>query len=382
MVEVESILRINPLYRCFIATGGIGTGKFFELRGNHTLGREESRPGHFLDRKDYCKLHIVSHYVGVLMGNKIEVFPVGMVGDDEDGRKLLEEMRSAGLRLDFIRKVTGKPTLFSFCFIYPDGSGGNMTTDDSASSLVSPYYIKEVEGLFEKHRGEGIACALPEVPVEARFELLKLGRKYEFFNVASFTSDEIRWVIDSNVLKYVDLLSINSDEARILVDQTTVKSEGILENTGVSAGFVSSGISGSGKNKIKTGGVLSENYEKIFELAVEFLRDYYPDVLLTVTCGKEGSWSWDRVRIQHLSPPEVSVKGTSGAGDAFLAGVICGLFAGFPLHEAHHLGNALSAMAVTSPHTINFDITPASFIGFLKENNVKLPDSLYKKLFI
>jgi len=39
-------------------------------------------------------------------------------------------------------------------------------------------------------------------------------------------------------------------------------------------------------------------------------------------------------------------------------------------------------MAVTSPHTINFDITPASFIGFLKENNVKLPDSLYKKLFI
>ena len=41
---------------------------FFALDGNHTLGREESRSGHFLDRRDYCKLHIVSHYVCRLLG--------------------------------------------------------------------------------------------------------------------------------------------------------------------------------------------------------------------------------------------------------------------------------------------------------------------------
>jgi hypothetical protein len=46
-------------FHTLIGTGGIGTGSFFQLRGDHTLGREESRGGRFLDRRDYCKLHIV-----------------------------------------------------------------------------------------------------------------------------------------------------------------------------------------------------------------------------------------------------------------------------------------------------------------------------------
>jgi hypothetical protein len=50
-------------FRCLIGTGGVGSGSFFELEGNHTLGREESRAGRFLDRQDYCKLHIITHYV-------------------------------------------------------------------------------------------------------------------------------------------------------------------------------------------------------------------------------------------------------------------------------------------------------------------------------
>ena len=49
-----------------IGTGGVGSGSFFALDGNQTLGREESRGGRFLDCQDYCKLHIISHYVKVL----------------------------------------------------------------------------------------------------------------------------------------------------------------------------------------------------------------------------------------------------------------------------------------------------------------------------
>ena len=50
-------------YKAMIGAGGIGSGMFFKLNGDHTLGREESRSGYFLDQKDYCKLHIISHYV-------------------------------------------------------------------------------------------------------------------------------------------------------------------------------------------------------------------------------------------------------------------------------------------------------------------------------
>ena len=38
-------------YHAMIGTGGIGTGMFFVLNDNPTLGREESRSGHF--REDF-----------------------------------------------------------------------------------------------------------------------------------------------------------------------------------------------------------------------------------------------------------------------------------------------------------------------------------------
>jgi len=54
-----------------IGTGGIGAGKFFVLNGNHTLGREESRNGHFLDIHDYCKQHIILYYIRKLLGKRL-----------------------------------------------------------------------------------------------------------------------------------------------------------------------------------------------------------------------------------------------------------------------------------------------------------------------
>lgn len=67
-------------YDIMIGTGGIGSGSFFLLNGDHTLGREESRSGRFLDKDDYCKLHIIAHYVKALLGPGFNVVPVGKVG--------------------------------------------------------------------------------------------------------------------------------------------------------------------------------------------------------------------------------------------------------------------------------------------------------------
>ena len=83
--------RLHPLridrsrfrYRAMIGVGGIGSGTFFALTGNATLGREESRGGRFLDRRDYCKLHIICHYVRALLGPEFPTIPIGKVGDDE-----------------------------------------------------------------------------------------------------------------------------------------------------------------------------------------------------------------------------------------------------------------------------------------------------------
>ena len=196
---------------------------FFALDGNHTLGREESRSGHFLDRRDYCKLHIVSHYVRRLLGSGFPVIPLGMVGADEVGERLLGEMAEVGLDLRYVGRAEGRRTLYALCLIYPDGSGGNVTENDSACAAVDAGWIDRAEAEFARFAGAGIALALPEVPLDARQKLLALGTAHGFLRVASFTSAEI--VELAGRLDEIDLLALNLDEAAALAGVSAEGSE-------------------------------------------------------------------------------------------------------------------------------------------------------------
>ena len=289
------------------------------LNGDHTLGREESRSGRFLDRRDYCKLHIVSHYVRTLLGSKLSVIPLGRVGDDAVGRELLEEMGTAGLDLRRVEVLPGTSTLFSFCFLYPDGSGGNLTTDNSASASVDAQLIDRAEGLFARVGQAGMAAALPEVPVEARLRLLELAGRHGLFRAASFTSGELPAVGRSGRLGGVDLLALNIDEARALADLRDPQA----------------------------------TPAEIVERTVAALVGDYPRLQLSITAGGAGSWFWDGTRLFHCPSVPVQAVGTAGAGDAHLAGILAGLACGLEAASAQVLGTLVAAASVTSPHTIH-----------------------------
>jgi sugar/nucleoside kinase (ribokinase family) len=319
-------------FKALFGTGGIGSGMFFSLNGNHTLGREESRSGHFIDRRDYCKLHIVSHYVKQLLGTDFQTIPIGMVGDDEVGRGLYREMEEIGLDMKFVQVDGDMQTLFSFCFIYPDGSGGNMTTDDSASGRVTPGFIECADKMLAKYSGRGVVLAVPEVPLDARIRLIQLGTEHSLFRVASFTTGEMKIVRQKKILDHVDLLALNIDEA--------VQVAGGL-NT-------------------------SEDTESAARRAAESLGQLYPQLSLTITAGMRGSWAWNGERISYFPAVGTDVESTAGAGDAFLAGVIAGLTAGITLAEAQQLGTLVGSLSVTSPHTIHKGITRSTLHYLLK----------------
>lgn len=314
-------LNIDPLrrrYRALIGTGGIGSGMFFALNGNHTLGREESRSGRLLKRKDYCKLHIITHYVQVLMGRDFLVLPIGRVGDDDPGRLLLNEMDETGYDLRYVRALPGEQTLFSICFAYPDGGGGNMTVDDSACAKVTGAAIQEAERDFAAFAGEGMALAAPEVPLPARAELLESATKHRFLRAASFLSGEIAEARDSGLLDKVDLLALNIDEAAVLVEMPK-----------------------------------DDKPAAIAQAAIGLLKDIKHSMFVSVTAGKNGSWAWDGEKAIHLPICDVEAAGTAGAGDAHLGGILVGLAAGLTMAEAHELGVLTAACSVTSPDTIN-----------------------------
>jgi sugar/nucleoside kinase (ribokinase family) len=325
-----------------IGVGGIGSGSFFAVRGNQTLGREESRGGHFLDRRDYCKLHIVSHYVRALLGPSFTTIPVGKIGEDEVGRRLLREMDAAGLDTRYVECSPGNQTLFSFCLVYPDGSGGNLTTDDSACAHVDGAFVTRSEQEFHRHRAHGIALAVPEVPIEARAALLTLGAACGFFRVAAFTSQEMRDTIRSGLIRQVQLLAITKDEAAAAVD--------------LSAGEVSG--------------------REIVPPAVDRLHRENPAMWLSITAGKEGSWTWDGDALHHVPALNAPVSSTAGAGDAHLSGVIAGITAGLALPDAQQLGTLVAAFSVTSPHTIHPGVSRESLGEFARQSNAHLSASV------
>jgi len=313
--------------RALIGTGGIGSGSFFALSGNHTLGREESRGGRFLDQRDYCKLHIVAHYVQTLLGDPFRTVPIGRVGDDEVGSRLLAEMSEAGLCLSHVARGTGEQTLYSFCFLYPDGTGGNLTTDDSASAHLDRALIHGAEEEFAACRGAGIALAMPEVPLQARAALLDLGGKYDCFRAASFTREELAEQTARDLLQQVDLLAANLEEA----------------------------AAGAG---------LSDHEAEDAEAVVSALSRACPHMLISVTAGRRGSWSWDGSSLSHCPSCRAEVRSTAGAGDAHLAGILVGLAVGLPLPEAQQLGTLVAGLSVTSPHTIHKQIGRESLRAF------------------
>jgi len=333
-------------YNAMIGTGGIGAGSLFLLSGNHTLGREESRGGKYLDARDYCKLHIIAHNVKVLSGTDFPVYLIGKIGDDDVGARIFREMQEAGLNLDYVQTAPGDKTLFGFCFLYPDGTGGNLTTEESACTRVDPAFIESAAPVFEKYSGSFISLSAPEVPLSSRKRLLELTRRFNGFSVASFTSGEMDEALKSGMLPLVDLLAINIDEATAFIGKVADKNQ----------------------------------TTSIVEQAIAKMKPINPSAWLSITAGKQGSWSWDGKLLTHTPAFPAEVKSSAGAGDAHIAAIIAGLSAGLTLQQSQVLGNLAGAFAVTSQHTIHPDMSRKNLLKLAASSLVEIDPHLLNTL--
>jgi len=360
----RTYLNCDSSCRAAIGVGGIGSGMYFALEGDHSLGRNESRLARLLDVRDYCKLHIVAHHVAVLLGADPSgvpflVLPVGKVGNDDAGRRLLEEMRRAGMNTSFVEAVDGEPTLLSVCFQYPDGTGGNITTSVSAASALA---TEEIDWAFEAFPAAGsgaVAIAMPEVPLRFRRHLLEAATRRGALRAAVFTSAEIRSARDDGMLELVDLLAMNEDEAQVL-----------------------------------TGAVLDPGApEPFLDACRDVLARMGNGKRIIVTAGRDGAFALDPDFTDYCPAAPVTVASTAGAGDALLGGVIAGLVGGMPfvepgaarrqiselpLSSAFDLGCLVAGFSVTSPHTIHPELSLENVLQFAGKLGIPLDPSFLR----
>lgn len=321
---------------------------FFRLEGNHTLGRGESRAASMVDARDYCKLHIICHHIAVLLGatregSPFHVLPLAKIGADESGHRLKAELDRAGVDVRYIDTVENLPTLFSVCFQYSDGSGGNITTADSAAGALTPEDVDRCLPLLRCDGPQTIVLALPETTLAARDHLLKLGAGHGAFRAASFTSAEIAGGGAAEMLRNLDLIALNQDEAEALVHDEFDPDhpDAFLQNCAEQLG--------GGRSAIR----------------------------IAITAGKHGAFGLEADEWGHCPAPPVPVVSTAGAGDSLLAGVIAGLVAGMPftpsgdrrVGSALEFGVLLGSLSVTSAHTIHPGADVPALLEFARHCN-------------
>ncbi len=324
----------NPRFEALIGVGGIGTGIFFALEGNHDIGRNETRLGRLLDYRDACKLHIISHMAKTLSGSRpFHVVPVGRVGNDGPGEELLRQMNRAGLDIRWVRKTEKAPTLFAVCFQFPDGAGGNLTPNNSACSTLMPDDLEECEPLLSRYGKRAMVLAAPEVSLATRASLLERGTRHGCYRIASFVRGEIPEAQRMGLFGQVDLLAFNEEEAAVWAD---------YEGT--------------------------PRWGDSFRSALQHrLDEAAQDMRLVVTLGAEGAVGYEGGRWVHLPIVEAPVVSTAGAGDTFLGAVLAWLSAGgffLPptdreekfICSALEFGNLAAAFSVTRPDTLVEDL--------------------------
>ncbi|SFS69049.1 carbohydrate kinase family protein [Paenibacillus sp. BC26] len=352
-------------YRRLIGTGGIGSGILFRLAGNQTLGRNESRLGELTTNQDFCKLHIICHYPAVLLceqrmeeEDRFKLYPIGKVGNDLEGKALLEQLAASGMVVDYVSCLSEAKTLFSVCFQYPDLAGGNITTSNSASEQVLPQDISLALDQFPPDGISEIVLSAPEVPLAARIALLERGRARKSFNVAALLSSEAAEFKDLGGFALTDLIAVNRDEA--------CRIAGLAE--------------ASADAELDLGG------RPIAAACASYLSGHNAEMKMIMTDGAAGCYSYENGHLTYTPSLKVKAVSSAGAGDALLGGVISGLCCGLPfakarsdayfgetpLESAVELGALIAALAVTSPHAIHLELSAKLLAAFAEENELPM----------
>ncbi|MBQ7188258.1 MAG: carbohydrate kinase family protein [Kiritimatiellae bacterium] len=241
----------------------------------------------------------------------IPVFACGKIGEDDDGRYLIGELQRRGLDTSGLAVTADEPTSFTDVMSVPGGErtffncpGANASWgyDDFPFDLVSEgdivllgYFLL----LAKVDAGDGVRM------------LRELKRRGAITAIDLVTEDSDRYALVRECLPYVDHLIVNETEAARLA-----------------------------------GGDLP-----VSELPSALLRFGVRERVIVhmpekgISCTKAGI----RSEFPSCPVPPSFIKGKTGAGDAFCAGALVGIWRGLDEREILRLGAIAAIGALSAP---------------------------------
>lgn len=285
-------------------------GSNIDLQGTslEKLVYEDSNPGYVTMSLGGVARNIAENMARLGLNIKL----ISVVGDDLYGKKIIEESKLTGINMDEVIISKNSPTSTYLSIL---DNSGDMKLAINASDIISNVdidYIKSNNTLIKNARCIVLDTNLDENVLDFIFD--------EFSNKDIFvdTVSSIKALKLIKNLKYINTLKPNKIEAEIL--------------TGI---------------KITDEVSLNKAVDSLHEKGVK-------NVYLSM--GKDGVIFSNSVERKKYSNYESKLVSATGAGDAFMAGIVYS-YIKHSFNSSTLYGLAMASMAINTKETINRDIT-------------------------
>ncbi len=247
----------------------------------------------------------------------VPVHLLSAVGDDLFGREILESARQAGVCVDAVRIV---------------------------QKQRSGLYLSLLD-----HQHE-MAVAVSDMKIVRQVDRVYLAKHTDSIRASRFVVLEAN--LESDVLQFAANLCRKA-QVPFLVEPVSVEKAKRLQ-------YIPGQIDFLTPNMLELEALAVSSHANMLPTSQESLEKLCTDVgkrcrSLLVTHGKEGIFYYqDATRTgEWYRPKSVDVVDANGAGDAFVAGFVSGIFFRYPIERCIRLGMAVAYLALQSPETVN-----------------------------
>jgi ribokinase len=229
-------------------------------------------------------------------------FFCGIIGDDKLGEVATELYAREGVDTAYLRLTPEMATGVGVIILDEAGHNG-IILDMSANKLMDALFVDGVEDQLAR---SDVVMTVLEIPVSAAARAMELGRRH---GVRTVMNPAPATRLDDSVLRNVDYLTPNETELRILL------------------------------------GLPPDSPDSTEALAQQLHARGVRNLIVTV--GSDGALILNDEGVTKVPGLSVDVVDTTGAGDAFNAGLAIALAEGRSLVEAVQFANCAGAIACT-----------------------------------
>ena len=237
-----------------------------------------------------------------------EVAFVACIGNDNFGKMALQLYHEEGIETRFVRQTASHPTGVGFILVEADSGHNCIALDPGANEMLSAADVSASAPVLE---GSAVVLTQLEIPVEAAEAALAVGRSA---GAATILNPAPVRPLPQSALHLVDVLTPNQTEANVLTGRAAAD---LGDPEQVARDLIQAGVK-----------------------------------QVVMTLGEKGALIVTASSTRHVTAHAMRAVDTTGAGDAFNAGLATALAFGENLESAVQFAVVTGGLAVTKEGVI------------------------------